>query len=164
MSHPRIGRQLGERRSGAAAVEFAVIAPLLFAIVFGMIELGRAYMVQHLLDETARRACRKAVALQSAVVPSNYQPNNWNGHITDSVISPTLKANGITSQVNAFYVADGANVDISTATGATGVGAAYAPGTEITVKISVAANDVNWGISRYLVGKSLSAQYTLRKE
>ena len=153
----------GKRRLGASAVEFAMVAPLLFMIIFGMIEFGRAYMVQHILDETARRACRVAVALQSPQVPLAYQ-SNWNGYITDTVIVPTLRSNGIAGQIDTFYVADNAAVDMSTAVGARGTGSAYAPGSEITIKISVSSSNVSWGIVYFLAGKTLSAQYTLQKE
>ena len=49
------------RRRGAALVEFAVVAPVLFFIVFGIIELGRAFMVKELLTEAARRGARAAI-------------------------------------------------------------------------------------------------------
>lgn len=47
-------------RRGAVAVEFAVVAPILVAIVFGMIELGRTFEVQNLLDVAAREGARFA--------------------------------------------------------------------------------------------------------
>lgn len=50
-----------QRRCGAAAVEFAVISPVLFIMVFGMIDVGRAVMVQNLLTNAARDGARTAV-------------------------------------------------------------------------------------------------------
>jgi hypothetical protein len=47
-------------RRGAVAVEFAVVAPILVAILFGMIELGRAFEAQNLLEVAAREAARFA--------------------------------------------------------------------------------------------------------
>lgn len=47
-------------RRGAVAVEFAVVAPILVAIVFGMIELGRAFEMQNLLEVAAREGARFA--------------------------------------------------------------------------------------------------------
>jgi len=45
----RIRRQKRSRRRGAALVEFAVIAPLFFLLVVGVIEFGRAMMVKQII-------------------------------------------------------------------------------------------------------------------
>lgn len=42
-------------------VEFALVAPLLFTVVFGSIEFGRALLVTQSLEEAARSGCRVAV-------------------------------------------------------------------------------------------------------
>jgi hypothetical protein len=42
------------------AVEFAFVAPILLAIVMGMIELGRAFEMQNLLEVAAREGARFA--------------------------------------------------------------------------------------------------------
>jgi TadE-like protein len=47
-------------RRGAVAVEFAVVAPILLAIVLGMVELGRAFEAQNLLEVAAREGARFA--------------------------------------------------------------------------------------------------------
>lgn len=49
-------------RRGAAAVEFAVVAPLIFFLLFVGIEFGRVLMAFHGLDAAARQGCRVAVA------------------------------------------------------------------------------------------------------
>jgi hypothetical protein len=49
-------RTLGER--GAAAVEFALIAPAMFALVFLVLEGGRMAFTQQVLQETAFAAAR----------------------------------------------------------------------------------------------------------
>src|SRR3974390_1590511 len=48
------------RRRGASAVEFAVVAPFFFLLVLGLIEFGRALMVQHMLNNAARIGARVA--------------------------------------------------------------------------------------------------------
>lgn len=48
-------------RRGAAAVEFAVVAPVFFLMIFGMIELGRMIMVQQILTNASREGARLAV-------------------------------------------------------------------------------------------------------
>jgi len=49
-----------QHRRGAVAVEFAFIAPMLLAIVLGMIELTRVYDAQYLLQSAAREGARFA--------------------------------------------------------------------------------------------------------
>ena len=51
-------------RKGVAAVEFALVVPVVILLIAGSIELGRAVMVQHILEETARTGCR-VLSMQS---------------------------------------------------------------------------------------------------
>ncbi len=46
---------------GVAAVEFAIIAMLLFIVLFGILEFGRLFYVFNSVQEVARRAAREAV-------------------------------------------------------------------------------------------------------
>ena len=62
--HPivhKVRRSYRIHRRGAAAVEFAMVAPLFILLVFGMIEYGRMVMVQQLLTNGSREGARKAV-------------------------------------------------------------------------------------------------------
>jgi Flp pilus assembly protein TadG len=46
---------------GAAAVELAVVLPLLLTLVFGIIEFGWVFMVRETLTNSSREGCRVAV-------------------------------------------------------------------------------------------------------
>ena len=48
-------------RRGAAAVEFAVIAPLMILFTFGMIEMGRMMMVKNAATQATREGARAAI-------------------------------------------------------------------------------------------------------
>lgn len=50
-----------DSRRGAAAVEFAVIAPLFCLLLAGIVELGQAFRTEHLLSNASRRGVRAAV-------------------------------------------------------------------------------------------------------
>jgi Flp pilus assembly protein TadG len=52
---------------GAAMVEFAIIAPLLLLVVFGIIEFGRAYNAQNSLTHAAREGAREYAITQDPV-------------------------------------------------------------------------------------------------
>ena len=49
------------KRRAAAAVEFAVVAPVFFLMVLGMIEYGRMVMVQQVITNASREGAGKAV-------------------------------------------------------------------------------------------------------
>ena len=51
-------RKAPQKRLGATVVEFAITAPVFFVMVLGIVEIGRALMVTHLLNNAARRGCR----------------------------------------------------------------------------------------------------------
>ena len=53
-------RRWRKQRRGAAVVEMAIILPVLVLLIFGSLELGRAVMVKHILEEAARAGCRVA--------------------------------------------------------------------------------------------------------
>ena len=53
---------------GAAAVEFALLLPLLLLLVFGLIDFGRALYAQVTLTQAAREGARLAALGQSSVV------------------------------------------------------------------------------------------------
>ena len=50
-----------ERSRGAAAVEFALVLPILVALLFGIIEFGRIYNAKLTLANAAREAARDYV-------------------------------------------------------------------------------------------------------
>ena len=56
----RSRRALPAQDSGAAAVEFALVLPLLLLLVFGLIDFGRAYSMQISLTQAAREGVRVA--------------------------------------------------------------------------------------------------------
>jgi Flp pilus assembly protein TadG len=69
---PSSGRRARDR--GTAAVEFALVLPLLLLIVFGMIDLGRALNAQITLTEAAREGARlAALGYPAGVVDAHAQ-------------------------------------------------------------------------------------------
>ena len=55
-----------EKQQGVSTVEFALVAVVLFTMIFGVIEIARAFFVSSALDEATRRGARMA-----AVCPIN---------------------------------------------------------------------------------------------
>ena len=61
-------------RRAAAVVEFAVVAPVLFLLVFGMIEFGRMVMVQQVLTNASREGARVGILDGST---TSYTCDTW---------------------------------------------------------------------------------------
>lgn len=57
----RSRQRADQERSGAALVETALVLPIFFMVVLGIIEFGRAMMVAQLLNNGAREGARLAV-------------------------------------------------------------------------------------------------------
>ena len=77
----RTPRSARTDRRGAAVVEFAIVAPLLVLLIFGIIEVGRLVMVQQILTNASREGARRAVlehatAAEVQTVADNYLSNS----------------------------------------------------------------------------------------
>ena len=60
-------KRCGRLRSAVVTVELAVVAPLMFAMLFGIIEFGWMFTVQHTMVNAAREGARLGV-LQGTTV------------------------------------------------------------------------------------------------
>src|SRR5882757_936386 len=69
-------RTCRRNRRGAAAVEFAIVAPVFFLLVFGMVEYGRMIMVQQVITNAAREGARVGVLDGSALSDVTTAVNN----------------------------------------------------------------------------------------
>lgn len=78
-------------RRGAVAVEFAVISPMLLAIVLGLVEVNRIYETQNLLEMGAREGARYASINREGL---NTNGLSGNQKITLDVLN-FLEANGL---------------------------------------------------------------------
>ena len=97
----RIQRKNKSPRKGAAVVEFAICAPVVFLIFIGMVEFGRIMMVQHVVTTSAREGARESIlvgASQSSIDAVVAQSLAGAGIAADEFsmsMSPTL-ANAVT--------------------------------------------------------------------
>ncbi len=64
------------KRRGAVAVEFAMVAPAMLAIVVGLLELSRVFTVQNTLETAAREGARFASLDRSGLVPDGETTNS----------------------------------------------------------------------------------------
>lgn len=88
----RRGRGLLQHDGGAAAVEFALVLPILLVMLMGIVEFGRAWNRQQVITDTAREGARRAVVRdgldKQVTVPAVVQGRlaasgmAWNGSVT----------------------------------------------------------------------------------
>jgi Flp pilus assembly protein TadG len=125
------------RRRGTAAVEFAVIAPVLIIFLLGMFEITRAIQVKNYLTDAARSSVRVAI-----------QPGNSNSAVTTSV-NTALSANGITpANATITILVNGSAVDVNTAK-------KY---DQISVKVSVPISKVSWVPLYYFTSSEVDSE------
>lgn len=101
----RPGRFTISRRQGAAAVELAVVMPLLIILLIGVWEIGRFIQLQQIMNNAARAGARLASQgeiLSSGsmlqVFASSSSPNYVSGSPTvTTTVSQYLQASGITN-------------------------------------------------------------------
>ena len=134
----KLCRLCRKNRRGAAAVEFAVVAPLFFLMVFGMIEFGRMIMVQQVITNASREGARMAVL---------------DGATTDTV------------QTAVQTYLHGATVGSADVTVNPSPPSSAGYGEPVTVTVSINFNQVSWLPSpMFLGGKALSAATVMRRE
>ena len=134
-------------RQGAAAVEFAIVAPLFFLMVFGLIEFGRAVMVQQVIVNAAREGARVAV-----------------------LDSPTPTHNTVVSKVQTYLQTGGIPAAAATAAGVVTITpnepttAGY--GQPVTVTVQIPFSSVSWLPTPMFLGAStkLTASTVMRRE
>ncbi|REK18432.1 MAG: pilus assembly protein [Planctomycetota bacterium] len=125
-------------RMGSAAVEMAVVAPLFFLMLMGMIEFGRLVMVQQVLTNAAREGARVGIL------------DNRTAADVQSASNQFLSAAGVS----------GATVNV------TPDPPSSAPaGSPVTVTITVPFSQVSWLPSPIFIHNlNLTANATMRRE
>ena len=63
-------RRFGRRRRGAVIVEFALIVPFLFIVIFGVIDFSRAYSQLNAINAGLREGARLASVMRDPTDPS----------------------------------------------------------------------------------------------
>ncbi|HEX4149141.1 MAG TPA: TadE/TadG family type IV pilus assembly protein [Pirellulales bacterium] len=80
--------QFRSERRGASVVEFALCAPVLFAVLFGIIEFSRMLQIQHTVRQAALEGARAGVALDAQTSDAQTAATNITSII--GIVSPTV--------------------------------------------------------------------------
>ncbi len=134
----KVFRSRRKKRRGAAVVEFAIVAPVFFLLVFGMIEYGRMVMVQQILTNAAREGARQAVLDGSTVLEVETTVDDFLDNATVSGATITVTPNPLS---DAEF------------------------GDPVTVQVEIAFTQVSWLPSPMFLGTTnLSATTVMRRE
>jgi Flp pilus assembly protein TadG len=133
----RCSRPAGHR-PGTAAVEFAVVAPVFFLFALGIIEIGRAMMVQTVMTNAAQLGAR-AGALNGA------------------------QASDVTATVNNYL--SNAGIAGATSTSTPNPPSSANPGQDVRVTVTIPYSSVSWlPTPAYLGSTTLSATALVQRE
>ncbi|MFO0947827.1 MAG: TadE/TadG family type IV pilus assembly protein [Planctomycetota bacterium] len=161
MHHGKLARRhAGRRRStdsrkGAAVVEFAIVAPLMFMLFFSMVEIGRAVMVAQLAVNASREGCRQAAQTGSSTT-------DVSTFVKDYLQASGIANGAVTVQIQNQTVTNGAfGTTTNLSTVPTGMG--------VRVNISINFADVTWLPDNFAYAimpnnAKISGSTTMRKE
>lgn len=131
-------RRKGQRRRGAAAVEFALIVPVMLTFTFGLIEVTRISMIKESITQASREGARVGVRPTATVAD------------VEARIAEELAIMGI---------------DSSAVTVTPSVLEQAAAGEDVTVAISVPISDVSWVPGYFSFGVlDIVAETVMRRE
>ncbi|WP_236624603.1 TadE/TadG family type IV pilus assembly protein [Rhodopirellula sp. SWK7] len=123
------------KRTGAVAVEFAVVAPLLFLFFFAGFEFCRVAMIRHTVDNAVYEGARRGIV-----------PGGTNAEVraeTERVLS-TIGLQNFTLNVTPAVIDDDTD--------------------DVTVRLTVPL-DVNTFVpAQFFVGKEIQRELTMRRE
>jgi Flp pilus assembly protein TadG len=149
MKHPRIVHPRARRR-GAVTVEMALILPIFFTVVLGIVEFGRAMMVAQLVTNAAREGARMGSL-----------GNTSNAAVTQSVKDSLVS----TAQVSA--------ADVSVTITVTPASGNPSPGNEIAnchsrdlinITVKIPFSKVSYLTPHYLASSNLTGSSAMRFE
>jgi Flp pilus assembly protein TadG len=139
MQYARSSKSNRKDRCGAAAVEFAFVAPIFLTLVLGSVEFARMMLVKQVLENATRAGARVAI------ISGN----------TDTTVQTMVDSNMTDAGITGYSWS--VSPSLSTNPGS---------GTSMTVTASVPCSSVSWTnlFGGYFTGKTLSASVVMTHE
>ena len=131
------------KRSGAATVEMAFVAPAVFLLIFGSIEFSRMMMIRQALTNAAREGCRSA-----CLVTSQDDENS------DQVVRDTLRG----------VIANHDDPEVLRVTIDPPFSVAPVSGTRITTVVEIDCADISWLPPFFFSGARIRGSSSMNRE
>jgi Flp pilus assembly protein TadG len=142
-------QQRSDRR-GAAMVEMALILPIFFAVVLGVIEFGRAMMVAQLVTGSAREGARLG---------------SLDGSTNNQVVAQVRTFLQSTLNVDPGVITVTITIEPAPGNDDPGNEVAFAQSRDlITVRVDLPFDEVSYLPGRYLEGRNLNGVSAMRRE
>lgn len=125
----------GNVKAGVTVVEFALIAPIVFALFFGAIEFSRVNMLRHSIETAAYDGCR------AAIIP---------GATAQDAIDRANEILNAASATNATVTVTPSTITSST--------------TNVTVTVELPLNDNTWVTPDFFFNRSLTTAINMNRE
>ncbi|TWU51930.1 TadE/TadG family type IV pilus assembly protein [Rubripirellula reticaptiva] len=122
-------------RRGTTAVEFAIVAPLLFLFFFAAMEFVRVAMIRHTADNAVYEGCRAGIV-----------PGATAGEVRDE----TLRVMNSLGVNNVGLTVTPATIDRTT--------------DEVTVRLEIPLDSNSFVPNKFVAGRSIIRELTLRRE
>ncbi|MGB7329470.1 MAG: TadE/TadG family type IV pilus assembly protein [Rubripirellula sp.] len=124
-----------QSRRGTTAVEFAIVAPLLFLFFFAAMEFVRVAMIRHTADNAVYEGCR------AGIVP---------GATNAEVRAETMRVMNSLGVNNVALTVTPATIDRNT--------------DEVTVQLDIPLDSNSFVPNQFVAGRSIIRELTLRRE
>lgn len=139
LSVRRRWHRIRNNRRGAALVEFAVVIPLFLVFTVGLIEVGRAIMVQQIVTNASREGARIA---------------SYNSTSSSTTVSSAISS-----------IMSSANISGATTSVSPSVLSTVPEGDPVSVTITVSYSQVSWVPSPFFLGgRNIQATSVMRRE
>ena len=138
-------------RRGTVTVEMALVLPIFTMLVFGIIEFGRGFMIMQLVTNAAREGCRRGIIDGS----TNADVTNYIQTFMQTSGNVATSATTVTITVTPA-AGNPANPTSSLAT--------CSSRDLVTVKVDIPFSAVQLITAKYLAGKTLTGQASMRHE
>jgi Flp pilus assembly protein TadG len=91
----------------------ALVSPIALALIFGIMQIGYAFMIQHMLQDAARNGCRAAVLPSSSNAAVNSAVNTVLAPMALTGATTTITLNGVSGDVSNARYGDQVSVKVA---------------------------------------------------
>jgi Flp pilus assembly pilin Flp len=109
-SKTNILRRFRRNRRGSAAVEFALVAPIFFAVLFAIIELALVFFASQILETVTQDSARLIMTGQAQAQGASFQKQQFKEAVCARLVTMFDCNNGVSIDVRSYPSFAGVNI------------------------------------------------------